>query len=89
MRMRVLTPPVVTQPLADTIPSKNVKIIWSLSPLQQQGRLSVANIIKMVPGPTRYAVSHVEDIKSSFELFITPSIKKIALGMTNLEGKRV
>lgn len=82
-------PSVVTQPPADRIPSKNGKIIWSLSPLQQQGRLSAANIIKMVQGPPRYAVSHVEDIKSSFELFITPSIENIVLGMTNLEGKRV
>lgn len=40
----------------------------------------------MVPGPTRYAVSHVEDIEPSFELFVTPSIENIVLQMTNLEG---
>lgn len=40
----------------------------------------------MVPGPTRYAVSHVEDIEPSFELFMTPSIENIVLRMTNLEG---
>ncbi len=34
----------------------------------------------MVPGPTRYADSHVQDIKSAFELFITPSIEKYILG---------
>ena len=90
MRMRVLTLLLsLNHRHTDTIPSKNGKIIWSLSPLQQQGRLSAANVIRMVQGPTRYAVSHVEDIKSSFELFITPSIENIVLGMTNLEGKRV
>lgn len=81
--------PVVSQPQADTLLSKNGKLSWSRSPLEQQGRLSAANVIKMVPGPTRYAVSHVQDIKSAFELFITPSIEKDILEMTNLEGRRV
>ncbi len=52
----------------------------SRSPLEWQGKLSASNIIKMVPGPTRYADSHVQDIKSAFELFITPSIESIYLG---------
>lgn len=56
---------------------------------KQQWRLSASNIIKMVPGPTRYAVSHVEDLKSSFEIFMTPSIKNTVLRMTNLEGRCV
>ena len=43
----------------------------------------------MVPGPTRYAVSYVQDIQSAFELFMTPSIEKTILQMTNLEGRRV
>lgn len=43
----------------------------------------------MVPVPTRYAVSHVEDLKSSFEIFMTPSIKNTVLRMTNLEGRCV
>lgn len=72
-------PPVVSQPPANTLPSKNGKLLWSVSPLEQQGRLSAANVIKMVPGPTRYAVSHVQDIKSAFELFITPSIERTYL----------
>lgn len=42
----------------------------------------------MTPGPTRYAVSHVYDIVSTFYLFITPAIEKIILEMTNLEGFR-
>ncbi|KAK2818952.1 hypothetical protein Q5P01_024513 [Channa striata] len=44
--------------VANTLPSKNGKLLWSISPLERQGRLSAANVIKMVPGPTRYAVSH-------------------------------
>ena len=39
-------------------------------------RLNAANVIKMVPGPTTYTVSHVQDIKSAFELFVTPSIQQ-------------
>ncbi len=56
------------------------------SPLELQGKLSTANVIKMVPGPTRYAVSHIQDIKSAFELFITPSVENNILEMINLEG---
>lgn len=47
------------------------------------------NIIKMMPGPTRYAASGVDDIKSNFQLFLPESIEGIILEMTNLEGKRV
>ena len=43
----------------------------------------------MTPGPTRYATSGVDDIKSSFQLFLPESIVEIILAMTNLEGGRV
>ena len=43
----------------------------------------------MTPGPTRYATSRVDDIKSSFQLFLPESIVEILLAMTNLEGGRV
>ena len=43
----------------------------------------------MTPGPTRYATSRVDDIKSSFQLFLPESIVEIILAMTNLEGGRV
>jgi len=79
-------PPVVSQPPPNPLPSKNGKLSWSHSPPERQGRLSAANVIKMVPGATKYAVSHVQDIKSAFDLFITPSIEKDVLEMTNLEG---
>lgn len=45
--------------------------------------------MKMTPGPTRYVTSHVDDIKSSFQLFLPESTEGIILEMTNLEGKRV
>ncbi|XP_035772477.1 uncharacterized protein LOC102793740, partial [Neolamprologus brichardi] len=41
------------------------------------------------PGPTQYAISRVDDLKSSFQLFLPESIEGIILEMTNLEGKRV
>lgn len=56
----------------------NGKLLWFVSPLEQQGRLSASIAIKMVPSPTRYAVSHVHHIQPAFELFITPSIEKEA-----------
>ncbi|CAJ1084167.1 piggyBac transposable element-derived protein 4-like [Xyrichtys novacula] len=58
------------------------------SPRDRSGRKRVENIIKMTPGPTRYATSRVDDIKSSFQLFLPESIEGIILDMTNLEGKR-
>lgn len=48
-----------------------------------------ANVIRMQPGPTQMAVTHVHDIKSSFQFFIPDSIQKIILDCTNLEGRRV
>lgn len=48
-----------------------------------------SNVIKMQPGPTQMAVTHTQDIKSSFKLFIPDSMQKIILDCTNLEGKRV
>ncbi|XP_033960769.1 piggyBac transposable element-derived protein 4-like [Pseudochaenichthys georgianus] len=68
--------------------SKNGRIEWCSSPISEPTRLS-ANIIRMVPGPTRMAVTHVHDIKSSFELLMPDSIQNIILDMTNLEGRRV
>lgn len=70
--------------------SKNGNITWNTTPPPQRpGRASAARIMKLTPGPTRYACSHVEDIKSAFLLFFPMSIQKILIEMTNLEGKRV
>ena len=41
--------------------SKNGKLSKSCSPLESQGRICGANVIETVPGPSRYAVSHVQD----------------------------
>lgn len=69
--------------------SKDGNVKWSTSPHQSRGRLSSSNVIKMTPGPTRFAVTRVDDIQSAFQLFISPPIEKIILNMTNLEGRRV
>lgn len=56
--------------------SKNGKITCSSSPYDNQGRMAAQHVIQMTPGPTRYSVSHVEDISATFHLFITPAIEK-------------
>ncbi|XP_067088064.1 piggyBac transposable element-derived protein 4-like [Osmerus mordax] len=68
--------------------SKKYEIEWSSCPKNEPPRMA-ANVIRMQPGPTRMAVTHVQDTKSAFELFITDSIQKIILDSTNLEGRRV
>ncbi|XP_061085791.1 oocyte zinc finger protein XlCOF6-like [Conger conger] len=73
----------------ETFQSKSGDLLWSSSPQDKGSRVRVENIIKMTPGPTRYATSHVDDIKSSFQLFLPESIEGIILEMTNLEGKHV
>ena len=57
----------------ETILSKNGKITWSSAEYDQHGRHAEQNVMKMTPGPTRYAVSHACDIVSTFYLFITPA----------------
>ncbi|KAL7405220.1 hypothetical protein ABVT39_025473 [Epinephelus coioides] len=48
-----------------------------------------ANIIKMTPGITRFALTRVGDIKTCFDLFMPLSLKKVIIAMINLEGKKV
>lgn len=78
----------IPQAERETFLSKNGKITWSSAAYDKQGRMAAQNAMKMTPGSTRYAVSHAHDIASTFNLFITPAIKKIILEMTNLEGFR-
>ncbi|XP_051915601.1 piggyBac transposable element-derived protein 4-like [Hippocampus zosterae] len=68
--------------------SKNGQV-WSSIPYENEGRATSANIIKMTPGPTRFAKSHIQDIKTAFQLFIPSSIQSILIEMTNLEGRKV
>jgi len=70
----------------DTYLSKNGRISWTSSP--PSGKHSKA-ALQMRPGITRYACSHAEDIKSTFQLFLTEEIQEIVLRMTNVEGRRV
>ncbi|XP_053271933.1 piggyBac transposable element-derived protein 4-like [Pleuronectes platessa] len=72
-----------------TFQSKDGNLLWYSSPQDRGGRTRGENIIRMSPGPTRYATSRVDDIKSSFQLFLPESIVEIILAMTNLEGGRV
>lgn len=72
-----------------TFQSKNGNLLWYSSPQERGGRVREENIVRMTPGPTRYAISRVDDIKSSFQLFLPESIERIVLDMTNLEGRRV
>ncbi|KAJ8403326.1 hypothetical protein AAFF_G00350980 [Aldrovandia affinis] len=69
--------------------SKDKKMSWSSIPYETHGKAQAENIIRMTPGPTRFAISRVQDIKSAFELFIPESIQKILIDMTNMEGRRV
>ncbi|KAJ3615045.1 hypothetical protein NHX12_018613, partial [Muraenolepis orangiensis] len=69
-----------------TFQSKDGNLLWYSSTQDRGGRARVENIARMTPGPTRYATSRVDDIKSSFQL---KSIVEIILEMTNLEGRRV
>ena len=72
-----------------TFRSKNGNLFWSSSPPENQGRLSAENVIRMTPGPTKYAVSRFDDVKFCFELFLTDSIKNIEVNMTKLKGKQI
>lgn len=74
---------------AERFKSKNDKIFWSSVPHDEHGRAAAANVIKMTPGITRFAVTRVSDIKTCFELFMPLSLKRVIIAMTNLEGKKV
>ncbi|CAM4571666.1 unnamed protein product [Leuciscus chuanchicus] len=73
-----------------TYASKNGEIVWTAAgPTQTPGRAPAEHVMKMTPGPTRYACSRVDNIRSAFELFFPEETQKTLIDMTNLEGKRV
>jgi hypothetical protein len=68
--------------------SKHLENEWPFCP-RNEPPLMAANVIRMESGSTWMVVTHVQDIKSSFELFIPDTIQKIILDCTNLEGRCV
>uniref|UniRef100_A0A3Q3J2G5 PiggyBac transposable element-derived protein domain-containing protein n=1 Tax=Monopterus albus TaxID=43700 RepID=A0A3Q3J2G5_MONAL len=68
--------------------SKSGDITWSSCPSKEPPHLS-SNVLTMQPGPTRMSVTHVQDIRSAFDLLMPDSILQIILDCTNLEGRRV
>ncbi|KRZ12308.1 PiggyBac transposable element-derived protein 4 [Trichinella zimbabwensis] len=77
-------------PSTNALMSRNGLMQWYSSPMKKrEGRLAEPNVIKLPPGPTRYAIARITDIRSSFALFISSRMEKIILQMTNLEGKRL
>ena len=64
------------------------KMEWSSYQRNEPPRMA-ANVIRMQPWPTRMADTHVQDIKSSSELFIPDIIQKSILDCTHLEGRCV
>lgn len=73
---------------AERFKSKNGKIFWSSVPHDVHGRAAAANVIKMTPGITRFALTKVSDIKRCFEIFMPLSLERIIITMINLEGKK-
>ncbi|KAJ3586165.1 hypothetical protein NHX12_012566 [Muraenolepis orangiensis] len=53
-----------------TFQSKDGNLLWYSSTQDRGGRARVENIVRITPGPTRYATSRVDDIKSSSQLFL-------------------
>lgn len=73
----------------DFVLSKNGLVNWKTSPPNQQGRTSSANIIKLTPGATRYAISRITDIKFSLLIFFERQILSKIIEMSNKEGQVV
>ena len=68
-----------------TFQSRGGNLLWYSSSQDRGGRARVENIVRMTSWPTRYVISRVDDIKSSFQLFLPESMEGIILDMTNLE----
>ena len=67
--------------------SQKTKITWSAEHFPQHGKISFANIIKLTPDPTRYAISRIDNIRS-FQVIMN-NLSDIVLKMTNVEGRSV
>lgn len=78
-----------TAAIPQSVQSKDGTINWMLNAFPRQGRAISANIIKVAPGPTRYCIARVQDIKSAFQLLLNSTLENIIIKMTNIEGRRV
>jgi hypothetical protein len=58
-------------------------------PIVNGDRRRVSNVLKIAPGPTRYANRQADTVRSSFELFIRKTLVEIICKWTNKEGRRV
>lgn len=52
---------------AKIVQSKDGEITWRLEPFTNEGKASSANIIKVNPGITRYAISKINNINFLFK----------------------
>ncbi|XP_039633663.1 piggyBac transposable element-derived protein 4-like [Perca fluviatilis] len=69
--------------------SKDKTLIWSTIPPSDGRRILRAERETSHGGPTAYARSRIDDIKSTFDLFLPKPIEDVVLNMTNKEGQRV
>ncbi|XP_041792004.1 piggyBac transposable element-derived protein 4-like [Chelmon rostratus] len=69
--------------------SKNGNVVWSSIPPTDRRRMLGAERERSPRGPTRYAISRADSIKSTFHLFMSEEIEEVVLQMTNKEGRRV
>jgi len=71
---------------SDVYKSKNGDEIWQKK-CSGSRKYAPQNVMKLTPGPTAYATRHADTVCDAFQLFLTPRIVSIILGMTNKEGK--
>ncbi|KAF0045693.1 hypothetical protein F2P81_002222 [Scophthalmus maximus] len=72
--------------------SKDETLIWSSIPPSDRRRMLTAERAERETshhGPTTYARSRTDDIKSTFDLFLPKPLEEAVLNMTNKEGRRV
>lgn len=66
--------------------SQNGNIMWFPTPEETLNYYPVPTGI--IPGPTRYTISRISNLKSAFDLFITEEIIQLLCTYTNLNGSR-
>lgn len=72
--------------------SKDETLIWSsIPPTDERGMLTAERAERETShhGPTAYARSRIDNIKSTFDLFLLKPIEEAVLNMTNKEGRSV